>query len=326
MAQRLIITNGDASVGACRMAETGDEHLSWLDVLYEGPVSSGLDLPALSLERADWIARQSYAVSRLAREQFAARDARLAATPADHEVVLLFEPDLHDQLQLAQLLDWFGAHRRPAGKLRLAQAATYISDLLPRQLAGLCETADAVDDAQYDLGAALWQAYREPTPEALAGLPSYDLTALPYVERAILRLLEELPNPVTGLSRTEWQIVTALRHGPLKPRDIFEACNGVEAAIFMSDWNFYAVIDRMAAWPAKLFKGHELAFNPNMRLEHWRRYHARPLELTPLGLEVVAAQLDVAAVNPVDRWLGGTHLTNGRLWRWDSHERMLLAP
>jgi hypothetical protein len=45
--------------------------------------------------------------------------------------------------------------------------------------------------------------------------------------------------------------------------------------------------------------------------------------LTEFGKAVVAHKKDFSRHNPIDRWWGGTHLTNDRLWRWNP---VLVAP
>jgi len=41
------------------------------------------------------------------------------------------------------------------------------------------------------------------------------------------------------------------------------------------------------------------------------------LSLTEFGKAVLAHKEDFTRYNPIDRWWGGTHLTNDRLWRWN---------
>ena len=41
------------------------------------------------------------------------------------------------------------------------------------------------------------------------------------------------------------------------------------------------------------------------------------LGLTDFGNAVVTHKEDFSRHNPIDRWWGGTHLTNDRLWRWN---------
>jgi hypothetical protein len=47
------------------------------------------------------------------------------------------------------------------------------------------------------------------------------------------------------------------------------------------------------------------------------------LVLTAFGKSVLAHKKDFSRYNPIDRWWGGTRLTNTSLWRWDP---VLTAP
>jgi hypothetical protein len=41
------------------------------------------------------------------------------------------------------------------------------------------------------------------------------------------------------------------------------------------------------------------------------------LSLTEFGKAIVAHKEDFSRHNPIERWWGGTHLTNDNLWRWN---------
>ena len=104
----LHVTNGDSAVGVLRRAVEG-EFLPWRDVLHEGPVHAGLPLDALSRRRAAFIASAGWASLPQIEKDFLERDAKLRNSLAHAEVVLWFEHDLYDQLQLIQVLDWRAA-------------------------------------------------------------------------------------------------------------------------------------------------------------------------------------------------------------------------
>jgi hypothetical protein len=53
----------------------------------------------------------------------------------------------------------------------------------------------------------------------------------------------------------------------------------------------------------------------NLRDRHAAYLRSR-LSLTELGKAIVAHNEDFSRHNPIDRWWGGTRLTNDRLWRW----------
>jgi hypothetical protein len=52
-------------------------------------------------------------------------------------------------------------------------------------------------------------------------------------------------------------------------------------------------------------------------------YRRSLLSLTDLGWAIVAHKEDFSRYNPIDRWWGGTRLTNNSLWRWNP---ALVAP
>ena len=53
----------------------------------------------------------------------------------------------------------------------------------------------------------------------------------------------------------------------------------------------------------------------NLRDRHPAYLRSR-LSLTEFGKAIVAHKEDFSRHNPIDRWWGGTHLTNDNLWRW----------
>src|SRR6185436_9837159 len=100
MAETLHVTNGDHAVAVLRAAGMQGEILPWRDVLHEGPVDAALPLEAHSKLRARFIAEAGWAPRAEVEASFAERDAALRGSSRAPEVVLWFEHDLYDQLQL----------------------------------------------------------------------------------------------------------------------------------------------------------------------------------------------------------------------------------
>ena len=101
----LHVTNGDhAAAGLARSGLHGDV-LSWRDILHDGPVPSDSDRAAFHLARSQFLLARGWVASATdVVVDLESRDARLSGTTTADEVVLWFEPDLYDQLQLAQVL------------------------------------------------------------------------------------------------------------------------------------------------------------------------------------------------------------------------------
>ena len=108
----LHITNGDITVGVLKAAGMPGTYFAWRDMLHDGPVPAGLSLPELSRVRVEFIASCGWGKAEEIQRQFLTRDAALDASLSEDEVVLWFEPDLHDQLQLCQVLAWYNDQPR----------------------------------------------------------------------------------------------------------------------------------------------------------------------------------------------------------------------
>src|SRR3954453_16767113 len=96
----LHVTNGAA--GAADLHGLG-EVLTWDDVLHEGPVPAQ-EPTALRTTRARFLADAGFTALATARARLAARDERLDTLDFSTKLVLWFEDDLYDQLQLIQVL------------------------------------------------------------------------------------------------------------------------------------------------------------------------------------------------------------------------------
>ena len=94
-------------------------------------------------------------------------------------------------------------------------------------------------------------------------------------------------------------------------------------------WTLGRMLDELAHCDVPLVAGlEEGPFNlalhdDNARLQ---RYRSSLLSLSELGKALVEGREDNARHNKIDRWWGGTKLTNDQLWRWDRRTSALIAP
>src|SRR5215218_5092509 len=160
----LHVTNGDAAAEVIRASGVGGEVLPWRDVLHDGPVPAGLPLRELSAVRAAFIAGQGWGDADELRREVQARDEALAGFGAHDEVVLWFEHDLYDQLQLAQVLDWLAGQDSASTRLAMVCGPEYLGPSTPERIAARFPERQPVTDAQLALGEAAWNAFRSPDP------------------------------------------------------------------------------------------------------------------------------------------------------------------
>ena len=131
------------------------------------------------------------------------------ALEADTTVVLWFENDLYDQLQLLQALALAGD-----SPLELIQADSDLGPLQPEELEELWPQRRPVTLHTRALAREAWDAFRAPEPAGIAALLERDTSALPHLESALRRLLEELPDAKTGPSPTRTAIARAATRRP----------------------------------------------------------------------------------------------------------------
>jgi len=323
MAACLHVTNGDSAAAPIGELVAPEPVLPWRDMLHDGPVRPGLDLDELSAERARFLADCFDLDPEATLVEFHARDARLRAAIADGaSFVLWFEHDLYDQLQLVQVLSILIEAGVPKARVSLVQADDHLGRMPPDAFVRLAR--EELTDGQREAALDAWAAFRAPTPEPLALLLGIDPGGLRWLVPAVARLLEELPAPGTGLSRTERRIVELLAERPRAPGELFEAASATEQARFLGDWLFFLRLDALAAGPRPLVEGLPPGGFPYTGAEaEWRAYLEACARLTPAGPVVLPGRLDRAAILPLDRWLSGTHLRPDHLWRWDLSARGL---
>jgi hypothetical protein len=297
----LHVTNGE-SVSISRTG-LGGPVVCWNDILHDGPVPAGLPLQELSRVRERFIA--DFLAIPLAEVSFAGRDEAISHFRDHEEVVLWFEHDLFDQLQLIQVLDWFSRQDPASTRMSLISADTYLGPMSPAQLVPLFETRHAITTAEFKTAQAAWTAFCSPEPTGLRELLDSDTSALPFLRGALLRHLQQFPALRSGVSRSERQILELVRSGVHQFRYLFPAAQKLEESIWMGDSTFQRYLRGLAQARQPLIRPQNGGF-----------------EINALGRLVLDGEEDHVRVNGIDRWLGGVHLHEvGTVWRWDETSR-----
>jgi len=308
----LHLTNGSAIIPMMRAAGVEGRVVPWDDVLHEGPVPAGLNIAALRDVRTDFLASCGWDSRQNIARRLAERDAALEA-PFD-EIVLWFEHDLYDQLQVLQILDRLPMDGPP--RITAVPDGDYLGQLTQAQFQGLFAARRDVTSAERSATRDAWNAFRAADPRGVAEvLPR--VTVLPHLGPALLRHLQQFPSMDTGLSRTEQQTLEVMvTTGVTRVRDVYvKSHHQREDAIFMGDAAFLSHIGALMVPPRPLIRA----------LSRARRLSLDDdIEPTDDGLLVVARQADRIALSGIDRWLGGVHLLgHGQMWRWDDRRRLL---
>src|ERR1700730_13196599 len=240
-------------------------------------------------------------------------------------VELWFDPDPNDQLQLIWLLDYFRSHPQIVARLRLRIVDYNLTTATPEELGRwMVRDVDVTSD-ELETASAAWQAYRATTPEACFDLLSKDLSSLPLLKPALTDLLKELPSSSTGLGATEMRMLELIARGYSLTNALFHLRSLRQTRIF-NELDHCYLLDSLAHGPRPAVAGLDDELR-TIRRDNLRdrlpAYHRSRLSLTESGKAIVAHKEDFSRHNPIDRWWGGTRLTNDRLWRWDP---ILIAP
>jgi hypothetical protein len=309
MPRMLHITNGDSV--SLRETALGGEVVAWQDVLHEGPVPAGLTLEELRPVRARLLAKLSSRPESLILAQLEKRDRALVNFQDWDEVVLWFEHDLYDQLQLIQILNWFAGRDPGRTPLYLINVDHYLGPMRPAELLALYPNRARVTSAQTELASRAWSAFSSPDPRLLTCLIEEPTSELPYLAGALERHLEQFPSVENGLSRTERQILEITASGVTQSGAIFRADRDREERVFMGDLVFSTYIQGLA--------------NARVPLLHFvdpkSPFWEGSVEVTQEGCAVLRGEADHIELNGIDRWLGGVHLQGANLWRWNGKHR-----
>jgi hypothetical protein len=200
-----------------------------------------------------------------------------------------------------------------------------LGELSADELETLWPARSQVEDGAVETAAAVWDAFRAPEPKALAQWVARGTPSLPLLAPALERLLEELPAPGDGLSGTERTALRALADGARTPAAAFLAAQSLEPAPFLGDSWFYRALAELGRGSRRLVEtreGGELPVPPP--LGDGSRFAGSDVRLTRDGERVLAGDADRVELLGIDRWVGGTHVATGAVWRWDGQR--LLAP
>ena len=317
----LHVANGHATTGLIELSGVPGRTGIWADPLNEGPVPGDVSDDELLVIRARFLASRHDAGD-------VAADLRRWREAVDHdagydELVLWFEHDLFDQLNLIQLLTHLGG--RPRSKpIALVSIDRYpghpdfkgLGELEPRDLAVLFKERRPVDAAQFALATRAWSAYRSPDPRAIEELLRGDTAALPFLSAALARHLEEFPSDADGLSRSERRLMEQAIDGPADLREVFARMHHGESAYYIADSWF---VDR-----ARALSGASLV-DLSITADQPGALPAGTIALTRSGREVLGGAADRVGRCGIDRWLGGVHVHgHGPAWRWSARSGRLV--
>lgn len=297
------ICNGDSTADQLSLADLPGEIRVWADALDQGPLLPVSDAEHYRVRNEFWSSQGVKADNRLADW-----DRGVDEATAAEEVILWFEHDLFDQLALARLLSRLVRRGLPQTLTivsidRHPEVPNFLGlgQLRPEQLAELWPRRTPLSRDAIDEAIATWIGVTAADPRSLPFL-TRRVKAMPFLAGAIERHLEEFPDPTSGMSRTERQVLAAIARN-----------EGSEAALVQQSHASdprYPITDTYLAFVLKTLRGCGFVEGD---------------AITALGRQALAGAIDRVTEVGIDQWRGGVHLAGkGPVWRWDSRERKLI--
>jgi hypothetical protein len=258
-----------------------------------------LTLEETSAVRAQYLALRGYGSPIRLIHDFERRDAQLHSAGEFDEVVLWFEHDLYDQLQLLQTLTALESLELEPGRLSIVQSDHYIASMTVDEILALLPRRRTVTTAIFRSARRSWERFTSPSPADLYAAAGEDAIGLPFLRVALQRLCEEYPWKRDGLSRSQRQALFAVAQSPARSEELFTRAQAREEASFLGDLAFNKILEELRLEPA-LVEGDDGELVP-----------------TALGRRVLAGDADWLEVHQINRWIGGVHLVADQLTRWD---------
>lgn len=332
MANVLHLTNGDSAAHGMKAGGIEGEIIPWRDVLHEGPVPAGQSFRELSRTRAQWLGGEGLGKITEIQKEFDERDEFLLRYTDFDEVVLWFEWDLYDQLQLIQILDFLSQDSegdRAETNTRLTHVSFngYLGNLEPERFKELYEKRLDVTQEMLETAKRAWCAFRSPDPRELEQVAREGCEPLEFLELSLWRHLEELPSTRNGLSRSESQVLEAVAQGPLPFHELFRRVANREERIFCGDSIMALYIERMSLTDSPLitYTSGDKIDAPDTEADS-RAFRNAEMCLTSAGRSVLACESDWIRSGGSDRWLGGVHLEGSNAaYRWNPDRRTVEA-
>ena len=299
-AATLHVTNGDSVIYLFKKAGILGTHVPWRDALHEGPLNAELQLEAHSRMRGEYLANRGLGNPIKILHDFSSRDSTLARAADFEEVVLWFEHDLYDQLQILQILVELDNLQLEPGRVSIVQSDSYLGSMIADEIVALHPKRRTVTAQTFSHARTAWNAVGSASPAALLALTERDIPSLPFLRSAARRLCEEYPWASDGLSRTQRQALQAVAQGPARLEELFNRSQSREETVFLGDRMFYAVLDDLRTDAAPLIEE-----------------DGATLALTALGRRLLSGDGDWLDVASCERFVGGVSIKGSSSPRWN---------
>ncbi|CAN7162547.1 DUF1835 domain-containing protein [Paenibacillus sp. LjRoot153] len=320
----LHIVNGDSFGDKLRASGIDGEILVWRESLYEGPIGMQMSDSALLSMRASYMDGRYGIPQDTFKSQTIQQEAKLDTLTDVDEVVLWFEHDLYDQLMLCYLLSRIDEITRRPFQLSLICMDGFpdvdpfygLGQLTVDQILQLHGTWLPVSEEQHSLASKVWTAYSASEPLSMAALLEEDLSALPFLKKALEAHTARFPSIQNGLSAIQQLTLELLVDEEVSLLSLFQNVSEQASHYGLGDLQFFGILEGLWHCEHPLIRvigGDKLpryneAWPPNF--ENYR------VKITDMGKLILTCKQDHIFLNGIDEWIGGVQVLGTKdVWR-----------
>jgi hypothetical protein len=316
----LHIRSGDDILGKLKQAGLPGEFVKWADPLCQGPTPAGLSPDAWRAVRTNFISDRFDLPFSEALSDYSNMDQALERFREHDAVLLWFEHDLFCQIILIYLLTWFSKKELKQTKLFLICTSEYMGRMNEERLAALFGTQHEMTAEEMNLGRKAWQAFCSSDPSGIEAIIDQKTAPLPFLQKALLRHLQQFPSVKNGLNLTEQLALEVIKSGKSSLKELFREFQKRDPDSGWTDAMLWGDLKGLIGGKTPLLSVGGAGDWPNCG----HPSSNLTLHLTPKGKEVLRGDADWVKMNGFDRWVGGVHLSGAKApWRWDGQRNRL---
>ena len=292
MSSQLHITNGDMFTDKLRTLKLDGDIITWREMLCEGKTETNVGSESFWKTRFEFL-NKNYKVS---KSWFIDKTLKEYRTLCNHKkednIVLWFDFDLFDQINMLAVISWLKTHR-PYAEISLVSSNEEenlenllgLGQLADEQLRKLYTNRTLLTQDDIEYADYVWQLYCSDNPIRLENLKDFDSFQFSHLSGAIEAHLLRFPSIRNGLNEVENNILRLARSA--KPKTKLELLNTVlknQGRYGFGDTQYDRVITKLKP----LFTN----FNP--------------VKLSKKGMEILEGKTSYyACIQENDAYLGG---------------------
>jgi len=302
--------NGDITAALARRAGVPGRHVPYRESLIGGPVRRDLAQLDWVEERARYLAEEHGENLLRVRNELLEQEKNIDTARAEEEIVLWFEHDLFCLVHLLYLTKRFANCR-----LTLIWNPTPLGLLDVEAVLALYRSRMPVTPTMFRAADAAWLAYTSGDPTALNRFLRQDIPDFPFLVDGLRLHASRFPSTKNGLGDPERKLIDLIDAGAADFSTLFARFNPDPPRYGFGDGEVLRQLRRLAWCAVPMITMSEVPGEGEPKAS---------FAVTPAGRNVLAGSVDFMDVNAPNVWLGGAHLTQEKVWRWDAERGLLV--